>query len=38
MNDQWHTSFLDKLIPFIREAYVWLPFYFFLAIIYNYQF
>lgn len=32
MNEQWHTAFLDKFIPFLREPYVWLPFYFFLAL------
>jgi membrane-associated phospholipid phosphatase len=33
MNEQWHTGFLDKFIPFIREPFVWLPFYFFLALL-----
>ncbi len=32
INGQWHTSFLDKVIPFIREPFVWLPFYFFLVL------
>ncbi|MEP7252116.1 MAG: phosphatase PAP2 family protein [Ginsengibacter sp.] len=32
MNGKWHTPFLDGFIPFIREAYVWLPFYFFLIL------
>jgi undecaprenyl-diphosphatase len=32
MNGNWHTSFLDKVIPFIREPFVWLPFYFFLVL------
>ena len=32
MNGQWHTPFLDEFFPFIREPYVWLPFYFFLIL------
>lgn len=32
MNGQWHTPFLDKYIPFVREPFVWLPLYFFLVI------
>ena len=32
MNEQWHTAFFDKFVPFIREPFVWLPFYFFLAL------
>jgi membrane-associated phospholipid phosphatase len=32
MNGQWHTSFLDEFIPFIREPFVWMPFYFFLIL------
>jgi len=31
MNGQWHNSFFDFLLPFIREPFVWLPFYFFLV-------
>jgi membrane-associated phospholipid phosphatase len=30
LNGEWHNSFFDSVIPFIREPYVWLPFYIFL--------
>lgn len=32
LNGEWHTPFLDGSIPFIRESYLWLPFYFFLIL------
>lgn len=32
VNGQWHNSFLDAVIPYLREPMVWVPFYFFLAI------
>src|ERR1035437_10032940 len=32
INGQWHNSFFDWFIPFIRESYLWLPFYFFLIL------
>ncbi|MEO8412930.1 MAG: phosphatase PAP2 family protein [Ginsengibacter sp.] len=32
MNGQWHNSFFDWSIPFIRESYLWIPFYFFLIL------
>ena len=32
MNGQWHTSFFDTFVPFIREPFVWVPFYFFLVL------
>jgi membrane-associated phospholipid phosphatase len=32
MNGQWHARFFDQFFPFIREPFLWLPFYFFLAI------
>ena len=32
MNGQWHTPFLDNFLPFIREPFVWVPFYFFLVL------
>jgi undecaprenyl-diphosphatase len=32
MNGQWHTSFFDVFLPFIREPFIWLPFYFFLIL------
>lgn len=31
MNEQWHTSFFDTFLPFIREPFVWVPLYFFLV-------
>ncbi|HVZ98492.1 MAG TPA: phosphatase PAP2 family protein [Chitinophagaceae bacterium] len=32
MNGRWHSHFFDLFFPFIREPYVWLPLYIFLAI------
>lgn len=32
VNGQWHTPFLDEFIPFVREPFVWMPFYFFLVL------
>lgn len=32
INGEWHNSFFDRVIPFIRESYLWLPFYFFLIL------
>jgi len=32
MNGEWHNAFLDSVIPFIRESYLWIPFYFFLIL------
>jgi undecaprenyl-diphosphatase len=32
LNGQWHNSFFDFVLPFIREPFVWMPFYFFLVI------
>ncbi len=32
VNGQWHTPFLDEFIPFVREPFVWMPFYFFLIL------
>ena len=32
MNGQWHNSFLDTVLPFIREPTLWVPLYFFLVI------
>ncbi len=31
MNGQWHNAFFDVLMPFVREPFVWLPFYLFLV-------
>ena len=32
INGQWHNSFLDTLLPFVREPMIWVPFYFFLIV------
>ncbi len=32
LNGQWHNVFLDEFIPFVRESYLWIPFYFFLIL------
>jgi len=32
LNGKWHNSFFDFVLPFIREPFVWMPFYFFLVI------
>lgn len=32
INAQWHNSFFDAVLPFVREPTVWVPFYFFLSI------
>lgn len=32
INGQWHNAFLDALLPFVREPYVWAPLYLFLAL------
>ncbi len=32
VNGEWHTAFLDKFIPLVRESYLWIPFYFFLIL------
>lgn len=32
VNEQWHNSFFDTLLPYIREPFVWIPFYFFLLL------
>ena len=32
VNGQWHNVFFDKFFPFVRESYVWIPFYFFLIL------
>lgn len=33
LNGQWHTTFLDKTMPYIREPFIWVPFYFFLVLL-----
>ena len=32
MNTQWHNSFLDVVIPFLRNQYFWAPLYLFLLL------
>jgi len=32
VNGEWHTPFLDNVLPFCREAIFWLPFYLFLVL------
>jgi undecaprenyl-diphosphatase len=32
INGDWHNSFFDTVLPFLRQSYLWIPFYFFLAI------
>ncbi|MEO6221311.1 MAG: phosphatase PAP2 family protein [Ginsengibacter sp.] len=32
LNGEWRNVFFDRLIPFIRESYLWIPFYFFLIL------
>jgi membrane-associated phospholipid phosphatase len=32
VNGEWHNSFFDTVLPFLRQSYLWIPFYFFLAI------
>jgi undecaprenyl-diphosphatase len=39
INGQWINGFLDFLLPWMREPYLWAPLYLFLAvfIVYNYK-
>lgn len=32
INGQWHSAFFDVFFPFIREPFVWIPFYFFMVL------
>ncbi len=32
INGEWHNPFLDTFLPFLRQSYLWIPFYFFLLI------
>ena len=32
INGEWHNSFFDAFFPFTREAFFWVPFYFFLLL------
>jgi hypothetical protein len=33
INAEWHNSFLDWLLPFLRNADMWTPLYFFLVLL-----
>ena len=39
INGEWHNSFFDTFFPLTREAFFWVPFYFFLMlfVIINYK-
>ena len=39
INDRWHNSFFDWLMPFLRNADMWVPFYLFfvLLVLTNYK-
>lgn len=32
INSEWHNSFFDTVLPFTRQSYLWIPFYFFLLV------
>lgn len=32
INNHWHTGIADSLMPFIRQAHTWYPFYIFLCV------
>jgi undecaprenyl-diphosphatase len=32
INCEWHNTFFDTFLPFLRQSYLWIPFYLFLAI------
>jgi len=32
INGEWHNSFFDIFLPFLRQSYLWIPLYFFLGI------
>ena len=32
INGQWYNGFLDVVLPFLREPFVWAPLYLFLAL------
>jgi len=32
INGEWHNPFLDTVLPFLRQSYLWIPLYFFLII------
>lgn len=38
INEQWHNSFFDYIMPFVREPTFWVPFYLFLALLVFFNF
>jgi len=32
INGDWHNTFFDIVLPFLRQSYLWIPLYFFLGI------
>ena len=38
LNTQWHNSFLDFVVPYLRNQYFWSPLYLFLLIFLPYNF
>ncbi len=32
INSEWHNTFFDNILPFLRQSYLWIPFYFFLLV------
>ncbi len=38
INDQWHNSFLDAILPYWRDKKFWIPFYLLLTAFLAYQF
>lgn len=32
LNGEWHNPFLDTVLPFLRQSYLWIPLYTFLII------
>lgn len=38
INNDWHNSFLDAIMPHWRDKYTWIPLYLFLAIFVGYRF
>lgn len=38
LNTQWHNSFLDFVVPYLRNQYFWAPLYLFLLIFLPYNF
>jgi membrane-associated phospholipid phosphatase len=32
VNGEWHNPFFDTVLPFLRQSYLWIPFYLYLGI------